>query len=69
MALTKVKQGEVVKTALLIGILVSLPKTIYLYNGIMEGNLNFSMSWVTDFLYRYLFFFCFSWSVIQLNAN
>lgn len=49
MALTKVKQGEVVKTALLIGILVSLPKTIYLYNGIMEGNLNFSMSWVTDF--------------------
>ncbi len=69
MAIMKVKQGEVVKTALLIGILVSLPKTIYLYNGIMEGNLDFSMSWVADFLYRYLFFFCFSWSVIQLNAN
>ncbi|SHJ39821.1 Histidine kinase [Maribacter aquivivus] len=69
MALTKVKQGEVVKTALLLGILVSLPKTIYLYNGIMEGNLDFSMSWVTDFLYRYLFFYCFSWLVIQLNAN
>tara|TARA_R110002126_G_scaffold411_19_gene2743 strand:+ start:624 stop:1658 length:1035 start_codon:yes stop_codon:yes gene_type:complete len=69
MAITKVKQGEVVKTALLIGVLVSLPKTIYLYNGIMEGNLDFSMSWVADFLYRYLFFYCFSWSVIQLNAN
>ncbi|WP_299322666.1 sensor histidine kinase [uncultured Maribacter sp.] len=69
MALTKVKQGEVIKTALLLGILVSLPKTIYLYNGIMEGNLDFSMSWVTDFLYRYLFFYCFSWLVIQLNAN
>ncbi|MDF4203793.1 histidine kinase [Maribacter sp. SA7] len=69
MAITKVKQGEVIKTALLIGILVSLPKTIYLYNGIMEGNLNFSMSWVVDFMYRYLFFFCYSWSVIQLNAN
>ncbi|MDF4220757.1 sensor histidine kinase [Maribacter huludaoensis] len=69
MAITKVKQGEVIKTALLLGILVSLPKTIYLYNGIMEGNLNFSMSWVVDFMYRYLFFFCYSWSVIQLNAN
>jgi LytS/YehU family sensor histidine kinase len=69
MALTKVKQGEVVKTALLLGILVSLPKTIYLYTGIMEGNLDFSMSWITDFLYRYLFFYCFSWLVIQLNAN
>ena len=69
MTLTKVKQGEVIKTALLLGILVSLPKTIYLYNGIMEGNLDFSMSWVTDFLYRYLFFYCFSWLVIQLNAN
>ena len=69
MAITKVKQGEVIKTALLLGILVSLPKTIYLYNGIMEGNLDFSFTWVTDFLYRYIFFICFSYSVLQLNAN
>lgn len=69
MAITKVKQGEVIKTALLIGILVSLPKTIYLYNGIVDGNLDFSFTWVADFLYRYFFFFCFSWAVIQLNAN
>jgi hypothetical protein len=69
MAITKVKQGEVIKTALLLGILVSLPKTIYLYSGIMDGNLDFSFTWVTDFLYRYIFFFCFSWAVIQLNAN
>tara|TARA_R110002074_G_scaffold402134_1_gene603910 strand:- start:11493 stop:12527 length:1035 start_codon:yes stop_codon:yes gene_type:complete len=69
MAITKVKQGEIIKTSLLLGVLVSLPKTIYLYNGIMDGNLDFSFTWVTDFLYRYIFFFCFSWAVIQLNAN
>ncbi|WP_144802351.1 sensor histidine kinase [Maribacter sp. MAR_2009_72] len=69
MGITKVKQGEIVKTALLLGILVSLPKTIYLYNAIMEGNMDFSFLWVADFLYRYLFFFGFSWAVIQLNTN
>ncbi|WP_339651114.1 histidine kinase [uncultured Maribacter sp.] len=69
MAITKVKQGEIIKTSLLLGVLVSLPKTIYLYNGIMDGNLDFSITWVVDFLYRFFFFFCFAWSVIQLNAN
>ncbi|WP_339628292.1 histidine kinase [uncultured Maribacter sp.] len=69
MAITKVKQGEVIKTALLVGILVSLPKTIYLYNGIMDGNLDFSFLWIADFLYRYIFFFFFSWGVLQLNTN
>lgn len=69
MSITKVKQGEIIKTALLLGILVSLPKTIYLYNGIMDGNLDFTFLWIADFLYRYMFFFFFSWGVLQLNTN
>jgi hypothetical protein len=69
MALKKIKQGEIIKTALLLGILASLPKSIYLYNRFMEGNLNFSSIWLSDFLYRYIFFFFFSWVILQVNAN
>ena len=69
MSITKVRQGEIVKTALLIGILVALPKTIYLYNGIMDGDLSFSSLWIGDFIYRYVYFFGFSWVVLHLNTN
>lgn len=69
MALKKVKQGEIIKTALLLGILASLPKSIYLYNRFIEGNLDFSSIWLSDFLYRYSFFFFFSWIMLQVNAN
>lgn len=69
MAITQVKRSEILKISLLLSVLVSLPKTIYLYNMISQGNLDFSGIWVMDFFYRFFFFFFFSWAVLQLNAN
>jgi len=65
----QVKQPQLVKVALLLSILVSIPKTIFLYNIINEGTVDFSPEFVIDFLYRFVFFFIFSWLILQLNAN
>lgn len=69
MTLKQVKHSEIVKVALLLSVLVSLPKTIYVYHMIGEGSLAFSSIWIVDFLYRFVFFFMFSWSILQLDAN
>ena len=69
MALTKVKKSTIIKLAVLIAILASLPKTIFLYEMIIEGNMGFSTIWVMDMLYRLVFFFLFSWAILELNAN
>ena len=69
MALTQVKQSAIIKIAILIAILASLPKTIFLYERLMEGNLGFSTIWILDMLYRLVFFFLFSWTILELNAN
>ncbi len=69
MALKQVKQSAIIKIALLIAILASLPKTIFLYDMISQGNLGFSASWIMDLLYRLIFFFLFSWAILELNAN
>ena len=69
MIIKQVKQSQLVKVALLLSVLVSIPKTIFLYNMINEGNIDFSQVLVMDFLYRLVFFFVFSWLILQLNAN
>jgi len=69
MALTQVKQSTIIKIAVLIAILASLPKTIFLYEMIIEGNLGYSTIWIMDMLYRLVFFFLFSWAILELNAN
>lgn len=69
MALTQVKQSAIIKIGVLIAILASLPKTIFLYEMISEGNLGFASIWITDLLYRLIFFFLFSWAILELNAN
>jgi len=69
MAIKKVKQGEIIKTAALLGILVSLPKSIYLYGRFMDGDLDFSSILISDLLYRYIFFSSFSWAILQINSN
>lgn len=69
MALTQVKQSAIIKIAILIAILSSLPKTIFLYEIISEGNLGLSTIWLLDLLYRLVFFFLFSWVILELNAN
>lgn len=69
MALKHVKQSVIVRIALLLAILASLPKTIFLYDMISQGNLDFSGLQIMDLLYRLIFFFFFSWAILELNAN
>jgi two-component system LytT family sensor kinase len=69
MALRHVKQSSIIKIALLLAILVSVPKTIFIYNMVSHGVEEFSVAWITDFIYRFVFFFLFSWAILQLNAN
>ena len=65
----QVAQSQLIKISLLISILVSLPKTIYIYNMISSGEIDFSIERIMDFVVRLLFFFLFSWLILQLNAN
>lgn len=65
----KAKQSQLVKISLLFAVLVSLPKTIYIYKMVLEGNMDLSMDWVKDFLIKLVFFFLFSWLILQLNSN
>ncbi|MGB7395721.1 MAG: histidine kinase [Pricia sp.] len=69
MALKHVKQSAIIKIAVLIAILASLPNTIFLYEMISQGDLGFSPTWMIDLAYRLIFFFLFSWAVLELNAN
>ncbi len=69
MALTQVKQSAIIKIAVPIAVLASLPKTIFLYEMISDGNLGFSTIWIKDLLYHLILFFLFSWAILELNAN
>ncbi len=69
MALKHVKQATIIKIALLLAILASLPKTIFLYDMISQGNLDFSGLQIKDLPYRLVFIFLFSWAILELNAN
>lgn len=69
MTLKPVKHTQIIRVALLLALLISLPRTIYLYNMITEGTIDFSGKWIIDFLYRYVLFFFFSWGILELNTN
>lgn len=64
-----VKNGQIIKVSLLLALLISLPRSIYLYNLFSDGNMDLSGDLVIDFTYRYVFFALFSWIVLQLNTN
>lgn len=64
-----VKNGQIFKISLLLALLISLPRSIYLYNMFSGGNIEFSSELVVDFVYRYVFFALFSWILIQVNTN
>jgi LytS/YehU family sensor histidine kinase len=36
---------------------------------VSKGGEEFSVAWIADFMYRFVFFFLFSWAILQLNAN
>ncbi|MFS4417453.1 sensor histidine kinase [Maribacter sp. 2307ULW6-5] len=69
MSFTHVKQSSIIKIALLLSILVSIPKTVFLYESGSTDQLEFTGLYVADLAYRFVFFLVFSWCVLQLNAN
>ena len=68
MAVRHVKQSSIVKIAILLAILVSVPKTIFIYD-MMGQDEAFLGAWIADLVYRLVFFFFFSWTILQINAN
>lgn len=69
MSLPTVKKAQLIKIALLLAVLVSLPRNIHVYTMISAGNEEFDSHWVLDFIYRLAFMFFFSWAVLEINAN
>ena len=69
MSLPRVKKTQNIKIALLLAVLVSLPRNIHVYNLISSGNEQFESVWVFDFLFRLVFMFFFSWFILEINAN
>lgn len=64
-----VKHSHILKVALLMAILVSTPRKLYLYNLFSEGRLNFDGQWLIDLLFRLILLFLYSWLILQLNSN
>ncbi|UWX55222.1 histidine kinase [Maribacter litopenaei] len=64
-----VKNGQILKISLLLALLISLPRSIFLYNMFSDGDIELSRDLFIDFLGRYLFFVVFSWIMLQLNTN
>lgn len=58
-----------VKISLLIALLLSLPKTLFIYRMIERGNMDFSEVAPSEFMVQLLFFFAFSYLILQLSAN
>ena len=69
MILPTVKKQQIIKIALLLAVLVSLPRNIHVYNMISSGNEQFESVWVVDFLFRLVFMVFFSWAILEINAN
>jgi len=67
--LKKVSRSEIIKIALLLAVLSSLPRNIHLYNMFSEGKMDFTGVWVVDSLFRIVFLTIFCWIILYINAN
>tara|TARA_R110000868_G_scaffold21614_4_gene89502 strand:- start:1245 stop:2282 length:1038 start_codon:yes stop_codon:yes gene_type:complete len=65
----QVKQLEIIKIALLIAVLVTLPLTISLFRSTGFNKEIFSSELFADLDLKFWFFFLFSWSALQFNTN
>ncbi|WP_273566032.1 sensor histidine kinase [Maribacter halichondriae] len=68
-SISRVKQSQLIKISLLVSLLLSLPKTIFIYRMIEHGKMDFSEVAPSEFILQFLFFFLFSWVVLQISAN
>lgn len=69
MAQKPVKQSTLLRISLLLALLVSIPRNLYLYNMMSDGKMDFSDVWFVDFLFRIAFLVVFGWAILQLNTN
>ncbi|MCM4151482.1 hypothetical protein DHD05_07765 [Arenibacter sp. N53] len=65
----QVKQLEIIKIALLIAVLVTLPLTISLFRSTGFNKEIFSSELFVDLDLKFWFFFLFSWTALQFNTN
>lgn len=64
-----VKQGTLIRIALLLALLVSIPRNLFIFNMISEGRMDYSGILLADVLFRLVFLTAFSWAILQLCAN
>lgn len=65
----QVEQGEILKIAVLIAVLVTLPLTISLFRAIGFNTGAFSTEMLGDLVLKLVFFFLFSWSALRFNTD
>ncbi|GGW36874.1 sensor histidine kinase [Arenibacter certesii] len=64
----KVKLQEILKIAVLIAVLVTLPLTLSLFKSVWFTDELFLKDLINDFILKLLFFFLFSWITLQFNT-
>ena len=64
-----VKQATLLRVSLLLAILASIPRNLFLYSLISSGRMDSSGMWIVDILFRITFMALFGWSILHLNAN
>lgn len=69
MAGKPVKQGTLLRISLLLSILVSIPRYLFIFNMISTGEREYSGIVIADVLFRLFFLTAFSWCVLQLSTN
>ena len=69
MAGKPIKQGTILRISLLLSILVSIPRYLFIFNMISSGEMEYSGMVFADAVFRLVFLTAFSWAVLQLCAN
>lgn len=65
----KVKHSIIISIALLVSILINLPRLLSLYDVLGEPTKSFASASVKDIIVRFIFLSIFSWVVLQFNTN
>ncbi|MGB5371970.1 MAG: hypothetical protein WBN18_16195, partial [Flavobacteriaceae bacterium] len=67
--LKNVSRSQILKVSLLVSVMVSISKTLFIYRMIDTGKMDLSGELISDLLLQLVFFFLFSWLILQLSAN
>ena len=64
-----VKHATLLRISLLLAILASIPRNLFLYSMISSGRMDISGSWVLDIVFRLVFLVFYGWLILHLNTN